>query len=120
MSHRFSFPLPTARWYGCKRHRHRRLPLVRSNRNQVGDELPDDNPLAIEIVDESLMEMPFGEYLVARRALSRAQLLAALCTQEQHDGVPLADIVCWLGYLPASEVEQFLAEWRSILLVHIS
>jgi hypothetical protein len=68
----------------------------------------------IEVIDVSASEMPFGEYLVQRGAVTRAQLLAALCAQDTRPGVPLGELLAWLGYLRGDDLEALLTEWRAL------
>jgi len=73
----------------------------------------------VEVIEEGLVEMTFGEYLVERGALTRAQLLEAMMEQDQHPGVSLGEVVAWLGHLPYVEVDQLLTDWSSVPVVEI-
>ena len=73
----------------------------------------------IELVEEGLAQMSFGEYLVEMNALSRSQLYAALREQDRHPGIPLGEIVAYLGYLPYVEVDRLLTEWSVIPIVEV-
>jgi len=74
----------------------------------------------IEIIEEGLMEMPFGEYLVERGALTRSQLLEAMMEQDRNPGVPLGEVVAWLGYVPYAEVDRLLTDWSSIPVLEVA
>ncbi len=74
----------------------------------------------IEVIEEGLREMPFGEYLVERRALTRAQLLAALCEHDRHGNIALGEVIAWMGYMSWPEVEEMLAEWSALPVVDLS
>jgi hypothetical protein len=73
----------------------------------------------IEVVEEGLQEMPFGEYLVEKKALSRSELYAALCEQDKHPGIPLGEVIAWLGYMSYPEVDRMLTEWSTIPIVEL-
>lgn len=73
----------------------------------------------IEVVEDGLKVIPFGEYLVERRALSRDQLFQALCEQDKYPEVPLGEIVAALGYMKYADVDRMLAEFNSLPCVEI-
>ncbi len=74
----------------------------------------------IELIEEVGLEpMSFGEYLVEMNALSRAQLYDALREQDRHPGIPLGEIVAYLGFLPYTEVDRMLTEWSVIPIVEV-
>jgi hypothetical protein len=74
----------------------------------------------IEVIEEGgLKEMSFGEYLVERRAVTRAELLAALCEQDRNPGIPLGEVIAWLGYMSYPEVDKLLTEWSTIPILEI-
>jgi|SRR5262249_26694020 len=76
--------------------------------------------LGVEVLEEGLTEMPFGEFLVERGALTRSQLLHAMMAQDRHPGIPLGEIVAFLGYLPYPEVDRLLTEWSSVPVVEVA
>ena len=65
---------------------------------------------AIEVIQDGLEEMTFGEYLVERGALTREQLLASLFEQEKNPGVSLGEVIAYLGYLPYAQIDQHLVD----------
>jgi hypothetical protein len=75
------------------------------------------NPASRRIVDpragEGLKLMPFGEFLVEKNLLSREDLFTALCAQDRHPGVPLGEVIAWLGYLSYARVDALLTEWSA-------
>ncbi len=74
----------------------------------------------VEIVEEGLAEMTFGEFLVDRRALTRTQLLAAMMEQDRNPGIPLGEVIAWLGYLSYAEIDRLLTEWSKIPVVEVA
>jgi hypothetical protein len=73
----------------------------------------------IELVEDGLKEMCFGEFLVDRGAIDRFQLLRALQLQDRHPGVLLGECVAALGYLPYSAVEEYLARFNDVAIVDL-
>ena len=70
--------------------------------------------VGIELVEDGLKEMTFGEFLVESSVIDRQQLFCALQMQDKHPGVRLGECVAALGYLPYSEVEKHLTSWQRI------
>jgi hypothetical protein len=73
----------------------------------------------VEVVEEGLEPMTFGEFLVAHTALTRAQLYEALREQDRHPGIPIGEIIAFLGYVPYPEVDRLLTAWSQIPVVVI-
>ena len=76
--------------------------------------------MGIEVVEEGLQEMPFGEFLVERGVLTRAQLLEAMMEQDRNPGIPLGEVIAWLGYMTYPEVDRLLTEWSAIPVIEIA
>lgn len=68
----------------------------------------------IEVLRDGLEAIPFGEFLVERRALTRAQLFRALCEQDRCPGIPLGEIVAALGFVPPDQVLALLNEYETL------
>jgi len=77
------------------------------------------SPLGIDVVEEGLAEVTFGEFLVEKRAITRAQLFTALQLQDRQPGARIGECVAALGYLRYRDVEQHLREWNSLEVVRI-
>ena len=73
----------------------------------------------IDVVEDGLKEMSFGEYLVENEAIDRYQLFQALQMQDRHPGVFLGECIAALGYIPYSDVEQYLSRFNSIDVVDL-
>lgn len=71
----------------------------------------------IEVVQDGLQPMTFGEYLVDRRAISRAQLFDALKMQDENPGVRLGECLAANGSLRYSEIEKYLRTWNRLAVV---
>jgi hypothetical protein len=70
--------------------------------------------VGIEVVEDGLVEIPFGEYMVERKALSRQQLFEALMAQDHHPGVPIGEVVASLGFVPYQQVDKLLADYNAL------
>ena len=68
----------------------------------------------IDIIEDGLKEMTFGEFLVDSSAIDRQQLFCALQMQDRNPGVRLGEAVAALGYLPLAEVERHLTSWKRV------
>jgi hypothetical protein len=78
------------------------------------------SPHGIEVVADGLMEVTFGEFLVERRAITRAQLFAALQLQDRQPGARIGECVAALGFLRYRDVEQYLRDWNTIEVVTVA
>lgn len=68
----------------------------------------------IEVVSDGLKEVPFGEFLVEKRAVTRVQLFEALQFQDREPDKKLGECMYELGYLPAAELLFHLQQWHSM------
>ncbi len=73
----------------------------------------------VEVESEGLKNMPFGEFLIERKALTRAQLLRALQEQDFHPGVRLGEVIAYLGFLPYRKIDQMLTEYNALPVVEV-
>ena len=73
----------------------------------------------IEVVEDGLKEMCFGEYLVERGIIDRFQLLQALQMQDRQPGVLLGECVAALGRVPYSQIERHLASFNNVDVVDL-
>ena len=71
----------------------------------------------VEVIEDGLREVPFGEYLVERGYLTRQQLFMALCEQDRHPGVRLGEVVAALGYMPYPTVDSVLTDFNYVQAV---
>lgn len=68
----------------------------------------------VDLEQDGLKEMTFGEFLIDRSAINRQQLFSALQLQDRHPGIRLGECVAALGYLPFAEVERHLTSWKLV------
>lgn len=71
----------------------------------------------IEVVEDGLKEMSFGEYLVERKVLTRYQLFRALQMQDRNPGVRIGECIAALGFVGYEVVEAHLERWKSLAIV---
>lgn len=71
----------------------------------------------IEVVQEGLEQMGFGEYLVAKDAITRHDLFKALQLQDQNPGVKLGECLAKLGAMGYVDVEKHLGSWNHVSTV---
>lgn len=76
--------------------------------------------VGLEVVEDGLKEVRFGEFLVERGALSREQLFRALAEQDRQAGVPLGEVVAALGYVPYPDVDRLLGEYNGLDVVEVA
>jgi hypothetical protein len=78
------------------------------------------SPLGIEVIDDGLQEVTFGEFLVDQRAITRTQLFAALQLQDRQPGARIGECIAALGFLRYRDVENYLREWNSLAVVTVA
>src|SRR3954470_11625989 len=65
----------------------------------------------VEVLEDGLKEISFGEYLVEQGLLDRYQLFRALQMQDRLPGVRLGECAAALGYVPISKVEKLYGQF---------
>ncbi|MGN6107929.1 MAG: hypothetical protein ACTHU0_22665 [Kofleriaceae bacterium] len=68
----------------------------------------------IEVLEDGLQEVTFGEYLVDQGVLDRFQLFRALQMQDRVPGVRLGEAVAALGYAPAGAIERLFTRFQQL------
>jgi hypothetical protein len=71
----------------------------------------------IEVVEDGLKEVSFGEFLVENGAIDRYQLLLALQLQDKNPGVRLGECVAALGAVPYPAIELYLKRYGGLDVV---
>lgn len=74
----------------------------------------------IEVLEDGLQEVQFGEFLVERRVVTRQQLFRALSEQDRHPGVRLGEIIAALGYAPYSTIDRLLGDFHGLAVVEVN
>jgi hypothetical protein len=73
----------------------------------------------VQVVEDGLKEISFGEYLVEEQVLDRFQLFRALQMQDRLPGVRLGECAAALGYAPINAIEKIYARFLQISTVQI-
>ncbi|HEY0254866.1 MAG TPA: hypothetical protein VGC41_25245 [Kofleriaceae bacterium] len=73
----------------------------------------------VDVVEEGLKEISFGEYLVEEQVLDRYQLFRALQMQDRLPGVRLGECAAALGYAPISAIEKIYARFVELQTVSV-
>jgi hypothetical protein len=68
----------------------------------------------VEVLEDGLKEITFGEYLVEAQVLDRFQLFRALQMQDRLPGVRLGEAAAALGYAPIGAIEKIYARFREL------
>lgn len=75
--------------------------------------------LGIEVEQDGLQALSFGEYLVSQRAITRSQLFSALQLQDQNPGVRLSECIAKIGVMDYPTVESHLTQWNRVRVVDV-
>ena len=73
----------------------------------------------VEVLEDGLKEISFGEYMVEQGVDDRYQLVRALQMQDRLPGVRLGECAAALGYCPISKVEKLYATFAKIHTVMV-
>ena len=68
----------------------------------------------VEVVEDGLKEITFGEYLVDQGVLDRFQLFRALQMQDRLPGVRLGECAAALGYAPIHVIERLYERYSKM------
>ncbi len=86
---------------------------------KVADQVTAWERQGIEVVEDGLKEITFGEYLVDQGVLDRYQLFRALQMQDRLPGVRLGEAAAALGYAPIGAIERFYQRFMQINTVDL-
>lgn len=73
----------------------------------------------VEVLEDGLKEISFGEYLVEKNVVDRYQLFRALQMQDRLPGVRLGECAAALGYVPISKVEKLYGQFAHVQTVMV-
>jgi hypothetical protein len=73
----------------------------------------------VDIVEDGLKEVTFGEYLVDQGILDRFQLFRALQMQDRLPGVRLGECAAALGYAPVAVIEKLYERFQELASVEV-
>jgi hypothetical protein len=73
----------------------------------------------VDVVEDGLKEISFGEYLVDQGIVDRFQLFRALQMQDRLPGVRLGEAVAALGYAPIGAVERLFQRFTELNTIDV-
>ena len=73
----------------------------------------------VQVEEEGLEEVTFGEYLVNQGVVDRFQLFKALQMQDRLPGVRLGEAAAALGYAPIGAIERLYARFQQLQTVDV-
>jgi hypothetical protein len=73
----------------------------------------------VEVLEDGLREISFGEFLVDHHVLDRYQLFRALQMQDRLAGVRLGECAAALGYASIAEIETLYARFAQVGVVTV-
>ena len=73
----------------------------------------------VEVLEDGLKEVTFGEYLVEQGVIDRFQLLRALQMQDRLPGVRLGECAAALGYAPILAIEKLYTQYAQLKTVEV-
>lgn len=74
----------------------------------------------LQVLEDGLKEVPFGEFMVEQGLVDRAQLFRALQMQDKYPGVRVGECAAALGYVQIGEVERLYDVWRGVATVEVA
>jgi hypothetical protein len=74
----------------------------------------------LQVIEDGLKEIPFGEFMVERGLVTRSQLFRALQMQDRYPGVRVGECAAALGYVQIGEVERLYDVWRGVTTVEVA
>src|SRR5262245_51586565 len=73
----------------------------------------------VDVIEDGLQEISFGEFLVDQGVLDRFQLFRALQMQDRLPGVRLGECAAALGYAPINAIERLYERFTQVATVDI-
>ena len=73
----------------------------------------------VEVVEDGLKEISFGEFLVEQGIVDRFQLFRALQMQDRLPGVRLGEAAAALGFAPIKQIEKLYATFSGVETVSV-
>jgi hypothetical protein len=73
----------------------------------------------IDVLEDGLKEVSFGEFLVDQGILDRYQLFRALQMQDRLPGVRLGEAAAALGYAPIGAIERLFTRFTELQTVDV-
>ncbi len=74
---------------------------------------------SVDVIEDGLKEVSFGEFLVEAGVLDRFQLFRALQMQDRLPGVRLGECAAALGYAPIAAIERLYERFSELGTVDV-
>ena len=71
------------------------------------------------MIEDGLLEITFGEYLVEHGVVDRFELFRALQLQDRMPGVRIGECIAVLGYATTGRIEQMYAAFARLTTVTV-
>jgi hypothetical protein len=71
----------------------------------------------VQVLEDGLREIRFGEFLVEQGILDRRQLFRAIQMQDRNPGVRLGECAAALGYAPIAQIERAFRQFVGLSTV---
>ena len=73
----------------------------------------------VDVIEDGLKEISFGEFLVDQGVLDRFQLFRALQMQDRLPGVRLGECAAALGYAPIAAIERLYERFCQLATIDV-
>ena len=73
----------------------------------------------VDVLEDGLQEITFGEFLVEQQVLDRFQLFRALQMQDRLPGVRLGECAAALGYAPINAIERLYERFAQLSAIEV-
>ena len=73
----------------------------------------------VDVLEDGLKELRFGEFLVERGSLTREQLFKAMMYQDINPGVRIGECAAALGFVPYADVDRLHGEYTGCGVVDL-
>ena len=93
-------------------------PATPVNRNDIAHYF-EYSKSGLQVVEDGLKEVPFGEFMVERGLVNRSQLFRALQMQDRLPGVRLGECAAALGYAPIAAIERLYERFTQLNTVDV-
>jgi hypothetical protein len=94
-------------------------PAAYSNHSKEIQRYFDDAQNGVDVLEDGLKEISFGEFLVDAGVLDRFQLFRALQMQDRLPGVRLGECAAALGYAPIAAIERLYERFAELNTVDV-
>ena len=89
-------------------------PVAYSNQSKEIQRYFEHSSSGVDVIEDGLKEVSFGEFLVEAGVLDRFQLFRALQMQDRLPGVRLGECAAALGYAPIGAIEKLYERFTQI------